>query len=60
MRRELRRAASSGKLPGSREACYFFPCGGGQADLLRAVDLAANNVGFPLDVCGARMLRRGR
>jgi hypothetical protein len=36
MRRQLRggyrRAASSGKLPGSREACYFFPRGGGQAD----------------------------
>jgi hypothetical protein len=25
MRRQLRRAGSSGELPGSREACYFFP-----------------------------------
>ena len=33
----------------SREACYFFPRGG-QADRIRAVDLAANNVGLPLDV----------
>ena len=28
----------------------FFPRGGGQADGVRAVDLAANNVGLPLDV----------
>jgi hypothetical protein len=28
----------------SCEACYFFPRGGGQADRVRAVDLAANNV----------------
>jgi hypothetical protein len=34
----------------SREACYFFPRCGGQADRVRAVDLAANNVGLPLDV----------
>jgi hypothetical protein len=30
--------------------CYFLPRGGGQADRVRAVDLAANNVGLPLDV----------
>ena len=46
----MRRAASSGKLRDSREACYFFPRGVGQADRVRAVDLAANNVGLPLDV----------
>jgi hypothetical protein len=34
----------------SREACYFFSRGGGQADRVRAVDLTANNVGLPLDV----------
>ena len=50
MRWQLRRAASSGKLPGSRGVCYFFPRGGGQADRVRAVDLAANSVGLPLDV----------
>jgi hypothetical protein len=50
MRRQLRTAASSGKLPDSREACYFLPRGGGQADRVRAVDPAANNVGLPLDV----------
>jgi len=31
-------------------ACYFFPRSGGQADRVRAVGLAANNVGLPLDV----------
>jgi hypothetical protein len=50
----------------SREACYFFPRGGGQADRVRAVDLAANNVGLPLDVlrpagcCAARRAGRRR
>ena len=50
MRRQLHRAASSGKLSGSSRGLLFLPRGVGQADRVRAVDLAANNVGLPLDV----------
>ena len=43
MRRQLRRAASSGKLPGSREACYFLPRGGGLAVRVRGPAQRPNN-----------------
>jgi hypothetical protein len=46
MRRQLRRAASSGRLPGGRGVCYFFPRDGGQADRVARLILPPTTSAF--------------